>query len=306
MSASSAAVPSSEPPASTEPPTPPSSSGRRGWIIAVAVLATLLVAALVAVGILLFSPGSAPVALPIPASATPSASASPTPTASTSPSRPAAPQPSASSRPSSASPGTTPDPRHGIFTDVSVQRAGARRAEHRTTCLSSARDGRRLRPLVRRRHDRCARRSLPVLEQTPTASRPSRASSMTAPAAKSPSASCSKTTSATTSTPRSCCACAPACVATPFLLTPAQTRGRSQGSADQENVDLRGLEPLTPCMPCSVRYQLRHRPRRPSPGNPPRLLHPGATLESRHSSSAEGASSVIGTTGQSFHRRSSP
>lgn len=110
-------------------PLPPSSPARRRWpVVVIAALAALLVAALVVIGILWFARGgeSPAVAASPTASAMTSAPSSPaaSPTAAANAGRTPS---SAGSSPSATATGSPdqPDPRHGIFTDVSVQREGS-------------------------------------------------------------------------------------------------------------------------------------------------------------------------------------
>ena len=83
-------------------------------------------------------------------------------------------------------------------------------------------------------------------------------------------------------------------------------------------VDLRGLEPLTPCMPCRCatscatgpdRFPLR-RDNSISLQHVPGLFEPSPPrawrATRRNHSPAEAPARTMGTTGQSFHRRSSP
>lgn len=81
-------------------------------------------------------------------------------------------------------------------------------------------------------------------------------------------------------------------------------------SSNGHVVDLRGLEPLTPCMPCRCATSCATGPDAASRGNLNRLLHPQSGHESRRDllrqSLTEGAGRSMGTTGQSFQSRSRP
>ena len=98
-------------------------------------------------------------------------------------------------------------------------------------------------------------------------------------------------------------------LAEPFAaLTPEPTSNDVRSSSTSSIVDLRGLEPLTPCMPCRCATSCATGPfsvDRCLAATPRAYYTSRGAMNTGYSATA-GATVSMGTIGQSFHSRSSP